>query len=115
MVTCAGYRNPGHLAKISSTVDVISNGRLIMGLGADWYEEEFQSYGYKFLSASERVAQMRETIKVQRRMWSDGKGTFEGKYYAVEGAINLPKPIQKHIPIWNGILKRTRTMPKVSV
>jgi alkanesulfonate monooxygenase SsuD/methylene tetrahydromethanopterin reductase-like flavin-dependent oxidoreductase (luciferase family) len=115
MVTCAGYRNPAYLAKITSTLDVISSGRLILGIGAGWYEAEYKSYGYPFPSASERVGQMRETIQVLKALWSAEKGSFKGRYFNVEEALNYPKPVQKPIPIWVGITSGTKTMPAISV
>ena len=115
MVTCAGYRNPAYFAKISSTLDVISEGRLILGLGAGWYETEYKSYGYPFPSASDRVGQMRETIRILKALWTAEKGSFKGVNFSVHEAINFPKPVQKPIPIWIGITSGTKTMPAVSV
>ncbi len=115
MVTCTSYRNPALLAKITSTVDQISNGRLVLGLGAGWYENEFNSYGYRYLSNAERIEQLRETIQIVRAMWSEERATFHGKHYNIDQAINLPKPVQKYPPIWVGITRGTRVMPRVAV
>jgi len=115
MVTCTSYRNPALLAKITSTVDQISAGRLMLGLGAGWYENEFNSYGYKYLSNVERIEQLRETIQIVRAMWSEERATFHGKHYSIDQAINLPKPVQKYPPIWVGITRGTRVMPRVAV
>lgn len=103
MVTCTPYRNPGLLAKIAATVDVASNGRLEMGLGAGWYWEEFNSYGYGFPEAKERLGILRDTVNIIKRMWRDERSTYEGKYASVTDAICDPKPIQQpRPPIWIG-------------
>ncbi len=115
LVTCTSYRNPALLAKITSTVDQISNGRLVLGLGAGWYENEFNSYGYKYLSNAERIEQLRETIQIVRAMWREERATFHGKHFSVDQAISLPKPIQKYPAILVGITHGTRVMPRVAV
>ncbi len=115
MATCVGYRNPAFLAKAASSIDVISNGRLIMGLGAGWYEEEYNSYGYEYLPNTERVSQLRETIKILHAMWKDQNPSYDGKYFSIKNATNLPKPIQENLPIWVGISKGTRMLPSVAV
>lgn len=103
MVTCNGYRNPALLAKIASTVDVLSHGRLLCGLGAGWYEHEWRAYGYGFPDIPDRMRAFREACEIIVRMWTDEKATFEGKYYSISGAINEPKGVQKpHIPLWLG-------------
>ena len=103
LVTCSLYRPPSLLAKMASCVDVMSRGRLILGLGAGWYEEEFRAYGYEFPETPERLRTLREAVQVIKAMWGPGDATFEGRYYQVRGAINEPKPVQKpHPPIWIG-------------
>jgi F420-dependent oxidoreductase-like protein len=103
MVTCNGYRNPALLAKIASTVDVMSNGRLLCGLGAGWYEHEWRAYGYGFPDVPERMRAFREAVEIVVRMWTEEKPVFKGKYYTIDGAINQPKGVQKpHIPLWLG-------------
>lgn len=103
MVTCNSYRHPMVLAKMAASADVISNGRIELGLGAGWFEQEFIEYGYKFPKASVRIAQLDEAAYIIRKMWSEGKVTFDGKYYKVKDAVSNPKPIQKpHPPIWIG-------------
>lgn len=115
MVTCYSYRYPSILAKMASTIDVISNGRLDFGIGAGWYEEEHRMYGYEFPSASVRVTQLKEAVEIIRRMWTEDKTTFEGRHYSIKEAVNLPKPIQKpHPPIWIGISKGRQLMPKLA-
>ena len=103
MVTCNGYRNPALLAKIASTVDVMSHGRAICGLGAGWYEHEWLAYGYGFPDIPNRMRAFREAVEIVTRMWTDEKATFKGKYYTIDGAINEPKGVQQpHLPLWLG-------------
>ncbi len=103
MVTCNGYRNPALLAKIASTVDVLSHGRLDFGIGAGWYEHEYRAYGYEYPEAPERLRYLREAVQVILAMWTQEEAVFEGKYYQVRGAINQPKGVQKpHIPLLIG-------------
>ncbi len=103
MVTCNSYRNPALLAKIASTVDVMSHGRLDFGIGAGWYEHEYNAYGYPFPDGPERLRMLREALQIIKAMWTEDYATVEGKYYQVRGAINEPKGVQKpHPPIWIG-------------
>jgi len=103
IVSCNSYRNPALLAKMASTLDVLSHGRLNFGIGAGWYEHEYRAYGYPFPDAPERLRQLREAVQVILAMWEQEEATFEGKYYQVRGAINQPKGMQKpHIPILIG-------------
>src|SRR5579875_43725 len=103
MVSCTGYRSPALLAKMASTVDVLSHGRLTLGLGAGWYEQEYRAYGYEYPDAPTRLRQMRETIEILFAMWTQEEATFEGKYFQVRGAINQPKGVQQpHIPLLIG-------------
>lgn len=103
MVTCNSYRNPALLAKMASTVDVLSHGRLVFGIGAGWYEHEYRAYGYSYPGTGERLQRLREAIQVILLMWTRDEATFEGAYYQVKGAINQPKGVQKpHIPLLIG-------------
>ncbi len=103
MVTCNGYRNPALLAKIASTVDVMSHGRAICGLGAGWYEHEWRAYGYGFPETPDRMRAFREAVEIVVRMWTEEKASFKGSYYSIDGAINEPKGVQTpHIPLWLG-------------
>src|SRR5579859_601871 len=103
MVTCNGYRNPALLAKMASTVDVLSHGRLNFGIGAGWYEHEYKAYGYDYPDAPERLRYLREAVQVILAMWTQEEAVYEGKYYHVQGAINQPKGVQKpHIPLLIG-------------
>src|SRR4030081_1493219 len=103
MVGCNGYRNPALYAKIASTVDVASHGRLNAGIGAGWYEHEWRAYGYGFPELRERMGMFKEACEIVHKMWTEDYPTFEGKYYTIDRPINEPKGIQKpHIPLWIG-------------
>src|SRR5947209_17449538 len=103
IVTCNSYRNPALLAKMASTFDVLSHGRLNFGIGAGWYEHEYRAYGYPFPDAPQRLRMLREALQVILAMWTQEEATFEGTYYQVHGAINQPKGVKKpHIPILIG-------------
>lgn len=104
MVGCNGYRNPALYAKIASTVDVASHGRLYAGIGAGWYEHEWRAYGYEWTDTPERMGTFREAVQIIHKMWTEDKPTFSGKRYSIDGPINEPKsavPGQK-IPLWIG-------------
>jgi F420-dependent oxidoreductase-like protein len=103
MCTCMSYRNPAYLAKIAATTDLISGGRVEMGIGAGWYEHEWLAYGYdrEFPSAGERIARLDEGVQIMRELWTSGEATFAGKHYRVDGAICRPLPLQEGgIPLW---------------
>ena len=103
MVGCNSYRNPALLAKITSTVDVISGGRLDWGIGAGWYENEYRGYGYEFPAPKDRIGMLRESVEIVRSMWSNVETTYDGKYYKLVRANCDPKPLQQpHPPIWIG-------------
>ena len=91
MVTCNSYRHPALLAKMASTVDVLSHGRLNFGIGAGWYEHEYRAYGYAYPDAPVRLRQLREAVQVILAMWTQEEAHFEGTYYQVRDAINQPK------------------------
>ena len=103
MVTCNSYRPPSLLAKMASCIDVLSHGRLILGIGAGWYENEYLAYGYDYPDTPDRLRMLREALQVIKRMWTQQEASFEGRFYQLRGAINEPKPVQKpHPPIWIG-------------
>ncbi|HVB74086.1 MAG TPA: LLM class F420-dependent oxidoreductase [Ktedonobacteraceae bacterium] len=103
MVTCNSYRNPALLAKMASTVDVLSHGRLDFGIGAGWYEHEYLAYGYSYADGPTRLRQLRDAVQIILKMWTDEHAEFEGQYASVHGAINQPKGAQKpHIPLLIG-------------
>jgi len=103
MVTCNSYRNPALLAKIASTVDALSHGRLDFGIGAGWYEEEYVAYGYPYPGTHERLGRLHEAVEIILSMWTQEEANFGGTYYQVRGAINQPKGVQKpRIPLLIG-------------
>lgn len=103
MVGCNGYRNPALYAKISSTVDVASNGRLYAGIGAGWYEAEWKAYGYPWVETPQRMGMFREAVQVIKKMWTEDYPEFHGKYYTIDKPINEPKGIRKPHPMfWIG-------------
>jgi alkanesulfonate monooxygenase SsuD/methylene tetrahydromethanopterin reductase-like flavin-dependent oxidoreductase (luciferase family) len=103
MVGCNLYRPPALLAKITSTLDVISGGRLDWGIGAGWYENECRGYGYEFPVPKDRIAMLRECVEIVKMMWSQEETTYDGKYYQLVRANCDPKPLQApRPPIWIG-------------
>jgi len=99
LCTAAGYRNPAHLAKIAASVDLISRGRLTLGIGAGFFEEEYRQYGWEFPPRpATRIRQMEEAVELILKMWSEPRTTFHGRYFRVEDAILEPKPVQKPRP-----------------
>jgi probable F420-dependent oxidoreductase len=102
-VTAASFRTPPLLAKIVSTLDNVSNGRFILGLGAGWKQDEYEAHGYSYPPNAERLAQLHEAIKVLKAMWTQEAPTFHGRYFSINKAYNNPRPIQKpHPPIMLG-------------
>jgi F420-dependent oxidoreductase-like protein len=101
MCTCIGYRNPVYLAKVAATCDVISGGRVEMGIGGGWYEHEWRAYGYGFPRAGDRLGMLDEGVQLMKQAWTDGKATLAGTHYEVDGAIVRPLPLQPGgIPLW---------------
>ena len=101
MCTAMSYRNPVYLAKVAATADIISGGRIQMGIGGGWYEHEWRAYGYGFPSAGVRLGRLDEGVQIMRDAWRDGKVSLAGKHYQVDGAIVEPKPLQDGgIPFW---------------
>jgi F420-dependent oxidoreductase-like protein len=103
LVMCNSYRNPALLAKMASTLDVVSNGRLELGVGAGWMDEEYRGYGYPFPSIRVRIEQLDEGLAVMKKLFTEQRASFEGKYYSLDDAANNPKPVQRpHPPILIG-------------
>jgi F420-dependent oxidoreductase-like protein len=103
LVLCNSFRNPALLAKSLTTIDHISNGRLEVGLGAGWMEQEYRAYGYEFPSMGTRLRQLEEALQILKAMFTENRANFKGRYYTVADAPNNPKPVQKpHPPITIG-------------
>jgi alkanesulfonate monooxygenase SsuD/methylene tetrahydromethanopterin reductase-like flavin-dependent oxidoreductase (luciferase family) len=93
LVTCPHYRNPGYLAKLMATVDQVADGRGMLGIGAGWYEAEYEALGIEYPDVSTRVRQLRETIELCRAAWTDPSPVdYEGDHYALDGLYLEPKP-----------------------
>ena len=103
VVLCAGYRNPALTAKMISTLDVITDGRMELGIGAGWKRDEWLAYGYGFPDAPERLAILKDQLEVITAMMGEDKATYHGKHHHVDGAINRPLPVQRpRVPIMVG-------------
>ncbi|HEY4225885.1 MAG TPA: LLM class F420-dependent oxidoreductase [Pseudolysinimonas sp.] len=98
MVTGVTYRHPGLLAKIVTTLDVLSEGRAFLGIGAAWYEREHQALGVPYPELTHRFERLEETLQIAVQMWSDDEGPFEGKHYQLAETINIPAAVQKPRP-----------------
>ena len=100
LVSGNAYRNPALQAKIASTVDVLSNGRLTFGIGAGWYERDYEAFGYPYGDAPERLRRLREAVQVIKSLWTNEVTTFDGTYYQLVDAVNQPRGVQQpHIPM----------------
>jgi F420-dependent oxidoreductase-like protein len=99
LASSVGYRNPAHLAKIAAGVDLISGGRLTLGIGAGYFETEYRQYGWEFPERpAVRIRQMEEAVRLIIAMWTEKRTTFHGKYFHADDAILEPKPVQKPRP-----------------
>lgn len=87
-----GYRNPALTAKMASTLQVLSGGRFMLGIGAGWREDEYRSYGYEFPTTATRLRQLEEVIEICRRMWTDEHPTYSGRYFSIDDAAATPRP-----------------------
>ena len=103
LVLCAGYRNPALVAKMISTLDVVSGGRAELALGAGWKQDEYEAYGWGFPPLRERMALLEDTLEIVTRMLAPGHATYEGSQASVRDAINVPKGVQSpRIPVMVG-------------
>jgi F420-dependent oxidoreductase-like protein len=115
LVTGNQYRHPSLLAKMATTIDHLSTGRLEMGIGAGWNEPEFAMLGLRYPSTPERLAQLDEACSVITSLWTEDRASFSGRFYRLEQAIAEPKPVQKpHPPIWIGGSGPRRTLRVVA-
>jgi F420-dependent oxidoreductase-like protein len=98
LVTGVTYRNPALLAKMVTTLDIVSGGRAMLGIGAAWYEEEHDGLGFDFPRDGERLDRLEEALRICRAMFTEEAPSFEGKHYRIEKALNIPRPIQRNGP-----------------
>jgi alkanesulfonate monooxygenase SsuD/methylene tetrahydromethanopterin reductase-like flavin-dependent oxidoreductase (luciferase family) len=101
LVLSQSFRNPALLAKMAASLQVLTRGRFVLGIGAGWHEEEYRAYGYEYPRGGVRVAQLAEAIQVMRAMWTDSPATFRGDHYRIEDAYCEPRP-SAPIPIMVG-------------
>ena len=94
MVTGVTYRNPAHLAKIVTTLDIVSGGRAMLGIGAAWYDVEHEGLGFDFPPAAERLDRLEEALQICRAMFTEDAPSFTGRYYRIHEARNVPRPVQ---------------------
>jgi probable F420-dependent oxidoreductase len=103
LVLSAGFRHPAVLAKSATAIDLLSGGRLDLGLGAGWYEPEYRAFGYPYGPLAEHFAILEETLEVLTRLFTEGPATYEGERFTLDGAYNHPRPAQSpRPPIWVG-------------
>jgi F420-dependent oxidoreductase-like protein len=115
MVTGVTYRNPALLAKIVTTLDIVSSGRAILGIGAAWNEDEHRGYGFDFPPAGERLGRLEEAVQICRGMFTQEEFTFQGRFYRTNGALNFPRPVRPGgIPILIGGSGERRTLRLVA-
>ncbi len=114
LVTGVTYRHPGVLAKVVSSLDVLSRGRAWLGLGAAWYEREHRGLGVPFPPLAERFERLEETIRVAEQMWSDDDGPFEGEHFHLAETICLPRPVRGRVPLMIGGQGERKTLRMVA-
>lgn len=115
LVIGAIYRNPGLLVKAATTLDVVSGGRSVFGIGAGWYEREAKGLGFPFYTTSQRFDLLEETLQIAKQMWSGDASAYNGKFNKMEELICSPMPLQKpHPPILIGGNGETRTLRLVA-
>ena len=102
LVACNDFRNPALLAKVAATLDVLSGGRLDLGMGAGWFEAEYRAAGIPFETAAVRVGRLGEAIQIVRGLLDTGQMNFSGDYYRIDGAYCLPRPVQERVPVFIG-------------
>ena len=103
LVLCEAFRHPPVLAKMATTLDIVSDGRLELGIGAGWYEDEYTAFGFRFPPMAERIERLRETAEILGGMLTNDRFTFTGRHYHVDDAPNDPPPVQKpRPPMWIG-------------
>ena len=108
------YRNPALVAKMATTLDVISGGRAIFGIGAAWFEAEHQAYGFRFPPLKERFEHLEDTLRIARAMFTQERATVEGTHHRVDGVLNNPRPLRGDIPILIGGSGERKTLRLVA-
>ncbi len=114
MVTGITYRNIAHLGKIVATLDVLSEGRAVCGLGAAWFEREHRAYGWPFPPLADRYAALEDALQLLPLLWGPGAPRFEGRTVTVAEAMCYPRPLQEHVPILVGGQGERRTLRLVA-
>ncbi len=114
MVTGVTYRNVAHLAKIAATLDVLSGGRAVCGIGAAWFEQEHKAYGFDFPPVRRRFELLEDALRLLPLMWGPGAPAFEGATIKVAEALCYPRPVQERVPIWVGGSGERRTLRLVA-
>jgi F420-dependent oxidoreductase-like protein len=115
VVTAVVYREPGLLAKAATTLDVLSGGRSMLGIGAAWNEDESRGLGLSFPPTAERFERLEEALLIVRQMWSDNDGPFEGRHYHLARTLNSPQPLSRpHPPILIGGSGEKKTLRLVA-
>jgi F420-dependent oxidoreductase-like protein len=115
LVTGVTYRHPGLLAKIVSTLDVLSQGRAVLGLGAAWYEREHRAFGVPFPDLAERFERLEETLQIVQQMWSEDDGPFRGKHYRLDETVCSPAPVRvPRLPVMVGGSGERKTLRLVA-
>jgi F420-dependent oxidoreductase-like protein len=114
LVSGVMYRNPALMAKITTTIDIISGGRAVLGLGAGWYEEEHVAYGYGFPPLKERFERLEDALRICRAMFTEDEPTVEGTHHSVRDVLNNPKPLRGDIPILVGGSGERKTLRMVA-
>jgi F420-dependent oxidoreductase-like protein len=110
IVTGVTYRNPAVLANIATTIDHVSGGRMDLGLGAAWYEDEHRQYGIPFPRLGVRMDMLDEACQIVKALWTNERATVEGEHFAVRDALSEPKPLQDPMPLWIGGSGEKRTL-----
>jgi F420-dependent oxidoreductase-like protein len=108
------YRNPALMAKITTTLDVLSGGRAIFGIGAAWFEDEHRAYGFDFPPLKERFERLEEALQIARAMFTQEAPSFEGMHHRIDGVLNHPRPIRGDIPILVGGSGERKTLRLVA-
>jgi F420-dependent oxidoreductase-like protein len=115
LVTGVTYRNPAMLAKIATTLDVISGGRAVLGIGAAWNEDEHLGYGFGFPPIRERMDRLEEALQIIKAMFTEARPSFEGRYHRIDRALNRPRPLQPGgPPVLVGGMGERRTLRLVA-